>query len=315
MLPMRSRQLEGTLTEFVEECAVRLQADLDAGAEVPFELASRSSRGRGAPLYCYRPLTDAFLRERWIALRGLPSHARAVAALECFEGLDRYLLAREALPESAGRAELGRRARRRGAERADAALRALLGDVFAEQSDFTLREERLRGALERLDCSAHASATEVTLLATLHGLTIASPELALAAGLTIARPDALLDVPDGGARGGRRWRGARGCGAPAGGVHHRGHRRARGDRAGRAVLASCCARCASSATAASRSGGSRGHASATGAWGARALGWGGRPHGMLLVSAEQEDELRAFCNLVSRRAPREERARVGARAL
>ena len=37
--------------------------------------------------------------------------------------------------------------------------------------------------------------------------------------------------------------------------------------------------------------------------GALALGTGGRPHGMLMVSAEQEDELRAFCNLVSRRAP------------
>ena len=34
-----------------------------------------------------------------------------------------------------------------------------------------------------------------------------------------------------------------------------------------------------------------------------ALGGGGRPHGMLVVTAEQEDELRAFCNLVSRRAP------------
>ena len=34
-----------------------------------------------------------------------------------------------------------------------------------------------------------------------------------------------------------------------------------------------------------------------------ALGRGGRPHGMLVVCAEQEDELRAFCNLVSRRAP------------
>ncbi len=33
------------------------------------------------------------------------------------------------------------------------------------------------------------------------------------------------------------------------------------------------------------------------------LGSGGRPHGMLVVTAEQEDELRAFCNLVSRRAP------------
>jgi hypothetical protein len=38
-------------------------------------------------------------------------------------------------------------------------------------------------------------------------------------------------------------------------------------------------------------------------WAPLALGTGGRPHGMLVVSAEQEDELRAFCNLVSRRAP------------
>ena len=42
---------------------------------------------------------------------------------------------------------------------------------------------------------------------------------------------------------------------------------------------------------------------AGGTWKALALGSGGRPHGMLVVSAEQEDELRAFCNLVSRRAP------------
>jgi hypothetical protein len=42
-----------------------------------------------------------------------------------------------------------------------------------------------------------------------------------------------------------------------------------------------------------------------GGWSARALGCGGRPHGMLVVSAAQEDELRAFCSLVSRRAPRE----------
>ena len=40
-----------------------------------------------------------------------------------------------------------------------------------------------------------------------------------------------------------------------------------------------------------------------GAWNALALGPGGAPHGMLVVTAEQEDELRAFCNLVSRRAP------------
>ncbi len=40
-----------------------------------------------------------------------------------------------------------------------------------------------------------------------------------------------------------------------------------------------------------------------GSWTPLPLGGGGRPHGMLVVTAEQEDELRAFCNLVSRRAP------------
>jgi hypothetical protein len=40
-----------------------------------------------------------------------------------------------------------------------------------------------------------------------------------------------------------------------------------------------------------------------GGWSPLALGAGGRPHGMLVVMAEQEDELRAFCSLVSRRAP------------
>src|SRR5438105_4567201 len=40
-----------------------------------------------------------------------------------------------------------------------------------------------------------------------------------------------------------------------------------------------------------------------GAWEPLALGAGGQPRGILLVSPEEEDELRAFCNLVSRRAP------------
>jgi hypothetical protein len=40
-----------------------------------------------------------------------------------------------------------------------------------------------------------------------------------------------------------------------------------------------------------------------GPWTPLALGAGGRPHGVLVVTVEQEDELRAFCNLVSRRAP------------
>ena len=143
----------------------------------------------------------------------------------------------------------------------------------------------------------------MTLLATLHGLTIASEELALTKGLTIAQPDALRGVPD--AAPARR---------PAGRAQRR-----RGDvddappRAGvlkdllRALRLFGDGRVTLGALAWVRVGGGRVEPVA--------LGAGGRPHGMLVVSAEQEDELRAFCNLVSRRAPARQRARLGAAAL
>ena len=76
-----------------------------------------------------------------------------------------------------------------------AAIGSLLGEVFAEQSDFELREERVGGALERLQSTALTATAEVTIVARCCGLTITSPELPLAAGLTIARPEALEGLP------------------------------------------------------------------------------------------------------------------------
>jgi hypothetical protein len=303
---MRSRQLETALTRFVGEAAERLQTDLDAGAEVPFELDSRAAPGRRAALYCYRPLTDAFIRERWSALRVLPSHAAAVALLGGFDGLDRYLLAHT----RDGAVGNGRRSpRQAGSARADSVLRLLLEDVFAECSDFehmrsAQHEERLHAALERLDSSAHSSPLEVTLLATLHGLAIASPELALAPGLTIARPEELAGVPDGaldpelqdGHDGDGHLLVAYGAeDADALGALRRG-RDVLGELL-RALRLFGDGRVTLGRLAWARVG--------SGSWSALPLSWGGRPHGMLLVSAAQEDELRAFCNLVARRAPRE----------
>src|SRR5207253_8920279 len=43
---------------------------------------------------------------------------------------------------------------------------------------------------------------------------------------------------------------------------------------------------------------------AAGPWQPVALGASGRPQGVLILAAEQEDELRAFCNLVERRSRR-----------
>ena len=290
---MRSRQLETALIEFVAQAADRLQAEIDGGAEVAFELSEKPAR-RGesaARLYSYRALTGAFIEEHATQLTSLPAHAEAVGLLVDFDGLDRYLAA-------SGAGAAGDLTRMKAHARAGAALRLLLADVFDERTDFDRRSdaaqygERLEAALARLEQATQASTSEVTLLATLHGLTIASEELALTRGLTIAQPGALRGVPDG---------------APADGLLvvfsaddcdvEEALTRGRGVLTDllRALRLFGDGRVTLGALAWARVG--------AGSWNPVALGAGGRPHGMLMVSAEQEDELRAFCNLVSRRAP------------
>jgi hypothetical protein len=315
---VRSLQLQAALAEFVAQAADSLHADVAAGQEVPFELASQSGRGRGtASLYCYRPLTDAFIAKRFPELRRLDAYAQAAGLLDGFEALDRYLIASGIEPGvgvgvggggGRGSARSGGSGRggdrdRPGSGRADAALLVLLEEVFDQQTDFdrskmSQYEQRLERALERLEDSTFAAAGEITLVATLHGLTIASPELALARGLLIAHPDALQGAPEQAQAG------------PSGEDDHLlvvFSAQATDPRAaiaqGKDVLGELLralrlfgdGRIALGPLAWTRTG--------SAPWAALALGTGGRPHGMLMVSAEQEDELRAFCNLVSRRAP------------
>jgi hypothetical protein len=295
---MRSLTLQAALAEFVQDAAGLLQAEVASGAEVPFELDSRPTRrgATGTPLYCYRSLTGAFIAERQKALEGLPTRGEAARLLKGFDGLEPYLAAAGSEPE-----------RPTKPARVDAALIVLLQDIFEEQTDFELRPERLQAALERLERSASASAGEVTLVATLRGLTITSSELQLTQGLTIAQPAALSGLPEGALGGGEgdarehlvvMLTAEQGEESPKG---RRAPRDAVSD--GRDLLRDLLralrlfgdGRVTLGALAWVRVG--------AGAWTPFALGAGGRPHGMLVVTAEQEDELRAFCNLVSRRAP------------
>jgi hypothetical protein len=292
---VRSVQLQASLTAFVEQAAARLHADVLDGQEVPFELETRSARMRGASLYCYRPLTDSFIAARFSELRRLDAYGPAASQLDRCETLDRYLLA------------CGKDTPKRGERPADAALLALLCEVFDEQTDFdpswlAQSQERLERSLERLDGSSLPKAGEITLVATLHGLAISSPEIQLMRGLSIAQPEALQGAPEQALRAG-------GTGA----AQHLlvlynstdAPSRAEGVADGvevvrellRALRLFGDGRIALGARAWARAG--------DGEWNTLALGSGGHPHGILLVSAEQEDELRAFCNLVSRRTPQE----------
>ncbi len=283
---MRSVQLQQALTAYVEAVAQRLAAELAAGAEIPFELDAQPRSSGGASLYCYRPLTAEFIAERRAALQALPEYAEAARLLASFDGLDRYLV-------SVG-ADV---ARLRPEARVRAAIGSLLGEVFADQSSFELRPERLHAALERLHSTALAEAGAVTIITRLAGLTITSPELPVTGGLVIARPAALEGLPP----AALEVEGAEHLVVALTSEEQDPHRaleegqdvlrdllralRLFGD--GRVTLGPL-------AWARIGEGGS---------WIPLALGAGGRPRGMLVVTAEQEDELRAFCNLVSRRAP------------
>jgi hypothetical protein len=287
---MRAAQLQTALTEHFEAVAAHLQAEVANGAEVPFELEQQGRRrvSGGPSLYCYTALTGDFIAERHSELERLPSYGEAAALLQGFDGLDRYLASEHA---DAARSDRHTRVL--------AAMQALLRDVFEEQTDFELRPARVRSALARLEQSALAGHDQTTLVATLHGLTIGSPELALTSGLTIARPRVLEGLPDAalapeGAGGGEHL-----IVALAAGEDDPREAIARGREVFKDLLRALRlfgdGRVTLGALAWARTGGGR--------WSALALGTGGRPHGMLVVSAEQEDELRAFCNLVSRRAP------------
>jgi hypothetical protein len=287
---MHSLPLQAALTEFIEAASGHLAAEVSAGAEVPFELESqrgRSSQGT-ASLYCYRALTGEFIAARQSQLERLASYGQAASMLERFEGLDRYLANVNAEPA-------------RGAARARvrAAILALLREVFDEQTDFELRPERLRAALERLERSALAGTGQTTLVATLHGLTISSSELALTGGLTITRPEILEDLPDGALLAGHDDSSEHLIVALTTGEDDPREAIARGREILKDLLRALRlfgdGRVTLGALAWARVSGGR--------WRPLALGAGGRPHGMLIVTAEQEDELRAFCNLVSRRAP------------
>src|SRR4051794_4511930 len=130
---MHNRALHDSLAAFVEEAAWQLAAEVSGGAEVPFELIEQ---GRStAPLYCYRPLTAAFIADRIGEVAKLPSYAIARSQLGQLGGLDDYLRHRGA-----------RRVPDEPDARADAALQAFLTAVWADATDFVFEPVRFQAA-------------------------------------------------------------------------------------------------------------------------------------------------------------------------
>jgi hypothetical protein len=285
---MRNRQLHAALSAFAEEAAWQLQSDTSDGADVPFEVVAAGRRD--SPLYCYRPLTGDFISERVSLLGRLPSYLPALAVLCDTGGLEAYLESR------------GEPAPRDSRERAESTLRTFLGRVFEDSSDFVLEDGRLKRALREIEAALYDGRSETIVIAPLLGLEIASPELPLGDGLTLVCGDAFTEEPPAEAvwvpgadrphlLAVLRWESAPGDAAPV------AHARVRLRRLLTALRLFEAGSFAYGPLAWTRTGG--------GTWQPFALGTiGHRADASLSVTPEQEDELRAFCSLVSRRTPR-----------
>jgi hypothetical protein len=281
--------LHGVLESFVADAAFQLAAETARGEEVPFEVIEEPAGRRGrVPLYCYRPLTGAFIRDRLGLLAALPSYAPAARALAALDSVETYLRRR-------GEPRIPSEPR----ERADAALRSFLSSVFDERSEFELEPPRFEAAFAELELALYEGRSATTVIAPLLGLALdpESREVPLGDGLSLMRGDALPD-------------------APADAIWGEGEEpnvlavlTVIGERSVPPAVSVARSRFRRILTALrlfERGGYALGPVAWTrtdgGSWRPVALGGSGRPRLETFLPATHEDELRAFCNLISRRA-------------
>ena len=287
---MRHRPLHAALSAFADECAWQLSEDTAGGAEVPFEIVESRAARRDTPLYCYRPLTGAFIRDRVGVLERLPSYPAAARALAALDGVGDYLRAH-------GEARVPVEPR----ERADAALCVFISRVFSEATEFVITPERFDRAYRELEEALLDGRAQAVVVAPLLGLRLVSAEVPLGQGLSLIRGDELPDAPPDAV-----WAG--GCGDEpcvlacltvtddAGAPAPLSEAAARFRRVLTALRLYDDVRIALGPVGWERTG--------AGPWSIGSLGTTGRPSGELTIAEEAEDELRAFCNLIARRTPR-----------
>jgi hypothetical protein len=285
---VRNVALHRLLEIFTVDSSSRLVAEMAAGAELPYELAE--DRGRGGPgapvFYSYRPLTDAFIDAHREQLSQLSSYEAAVRALSECEALDVYLVAS---------GEVRMPASRRGL--AEAALMAFLRAVFVARTEFGFEPAHFETAYSQLERAVYDVNGSVTVIAPVHGVALdpGTTELSLGDGVSLIRGDALADAP------------ATAVWADSGepnvlaliAIDPR-----RIEQPPVALARSRFRRVLSALRLFERGGYSLGPVawlrSDTGTWRTASIAIGGRPRRLTLVPVAQEDELRAFCRLVSR---------------
>jgi hypothetical protein len=284
---VRNAVLHRLLEAFTVESSGHLSADAAGGAELPFEIVEQ--RGGRTSLYCYRALTGDFIRGRLSELTVLSSYTAAAAALTDCEATDVYL-------REQGETRIAPDAR----ARADATLGAFLAAVFDERSEFGFEPAHFEAAYADLERTLYEGHCTATVIAPILGVTLDPDtiELSLGDGLSLIRGDALADAPDDAVWGDGEE------------PNLLAVLSVDQERSSRLPVASARTRFRRLLTALrlfERGGYALGPAAwartEAGNWRPVAIGATGRPRFLTVVRAAQADELRAFCDLVTRRLP------------
>jgi len=179
---MHNRALHDTLAAFVEEAAWQLAEEVATGAEIPFELIEQGRAS--APLYCYRPLTDRFIAEHLGMLERLPSYPAAAQGLAALPNLSAYLISRGRRAPAGDRRAQG-----------DAALEAFITALWGDATDFVYDRERFDQVYADVEEAVYDGCSLSIVLAPVEGLVIDTEEVALGEGLALVRGSTLLNTP------------------------------------------------------------------------------------------------------------------------
>src|SRR3954470_17100055 len=166
---MRNRRLHDALRAFALDSARALSADLEAGAEVAFELDERST-GRSV-LYRYRPLIATFISERWQQLRTLESFRPA--AEELGSGAAAYLRVQGLAADADS----------------EPALLAMLERIWEDATSFAFPEERFEKVYEEVERALYEGVLQSAITAPLPGLVMERDRVAVGNGLSLVRGD------------------------------------------------------------------------------------------------------------------------------
>jgi hypothetical protein len=284
---VRNAALHHQLETFTVEASGRLSAELSAGAEMPFEIDEE--RGGRASLYCYRPLTGLFIDKHAPLLSTLASWGVAETRLTASDALPIYL--RE---QGASRVPAEARAQAR------AVLVTFLGRVFDGRSDFGFEPAHFEAAYSDLERALYEGHCTATVIAPVLGVALDAntTELVLGDGLSLIRGDLLSDAPADAV-----W----GDGEEPNVLALLTVDQERSARPPVSVARTRFRRILTALRLFERGGYSVGPVAWTrteaGSWRPVPIGASGRPRFLTLIRAAQEDELRAFCDLVTRRLP------------